>query len=300
MTSIANEAVHFATEVRRALKTAIRERPATVFLVLTFAVSYPLGIVFSGFTSSLVRENPLTSLYLPRLVTVLGPALAACIVTVAGRGPVGVRELMRSCYVPRRYLLAAIAIVTLALLITSLAFVLAGVPVHQATDLVSSGAWMLSAHFIIQCAVIGLGEELGCRGWLLPYLSRRRGFVTGTALTGLAWTAWHGPVFFGTFPVALTFVLLLSSLTVVYAWLWKRSGGSVGLVAIAHGAVNAPFFFFEGALRKVGAESVISRAFLYQALFCACFALCTAADRRTWSPATVASVDTQSASPTAA
>jgi membrane protease YdiL (CAAX protease family) len=132
--------------------------------------------------------------------------------------------------------------------------------------------------------VIGFGEEIGWRGWLLPSLAQRRTFGTAAGITGFVWAIWHAPVFLSGPTVALSYLLLIASLTVVLAWLWKRSGGSIALVAIAHGAANAPFVFLESLVRETRGAALVESAFLYHSLMYACVAtVLLLADRSVWS-----------------
>jgi hypothetical protein len=64
----------------------IRDRPVTSFLLITFGISYAFGIPFNVAVSSLVDSSTLAGLYLPRLVTVIGPAVAALLVARTGHG----------------------------------------------------------------------------------------------------------------------------------------------------------------------------------------------------------------------
>jgi membrane protease YdiL (CAAX protease family) len=211
----------------------IRSRPVTSFLVLTFAISYIAGIPFNFVTSGMLAPGGLWATYLPRAVTVLGPALAAIVVAWAGGGTLSLRRLLRSLSVPRRYLPWLAVIVAAGTLLALGAFTLAGVPLSDLAAILRGASLPLGAHLVIQIASAGIGEELGWRGWLLPALARRRSFVAAAALTGVAWTLWHLPVFFSGATLALSFLGLLSALTVVQAWLWKQTAESVGVVAVA-------------------------------------------------------------------
>jgi len=59
-------------------------------------------------------------------------------------------------------------------------------------------AWpLLSIHVPLQILIIGLGEELGWRGWLLPSLTARYGLSGATLFTGIIWYIWHFPILLG-------------------------------------------------------------------------------------------------------
>lgn len=92
----------------------------------------------------------------------------------------------------------------------------------------------------------GLGEELGWRGFLLPRLQARQGALRASLVVGLAWGLWHLPAFYlpGTgkqgSPVDMAlFTLLTVVLSVIFTWVFRRTGGSVLLLSLLHGAMNA-------------------------------------------------------------
>ena len=71
-------------------------------------------------------------------------------------------------------------------------------------------------------------------------------------------------MFFAGFSMAVSFAVLVASLTIAFSWLWHRTGGSAGVVALAHGFVNAPFFFLEQLARGMpDGDALTVRAFGY-------------------------------------
>ena len=74
----------------------IRERPVTSFLLITFVVSYALGVPFNIAASSILESSTLAGIYVPRVVTVIGPAVAAIAVALAGGGGPAAARLFRS------------------------------------------------------------------------------------------------------------------------------------------------------------------------------------------------------------
>jgi membrane protease YdiL (CAAX protease family) len=267
------------------LTERIAKRPITAFLVLTFTFSYPLGIAFNFFVSSTVATDTLKAAYLPRLLTVIGPGAAALIVAACGGGNIRVHSLVRACRVSARHLPSLIFVIVASVAMAGACFVLSGMPVARVIRVARDHPSMLLAHLAVQSVVIGLGEEIGWRGWLLPSLAQGRSFGSAAAITGVVWGVWHGPVFLASFLVALSFALLLASLAVIFAWLWRRSDGSIALVAAAHGAANGPFVFLESFLRPAaGGAELVSHAFMYLAMLYAGIAtLIVVSDRHIWS-----------------
>jgi membrane protease YdiL (CAAX protease family) len=100
------------------------------------------------------------------------------------------------------------------------------------------GLWLL---FIVG----GWGEEAGWRGFLLPRLQNQYSALASAVLVTLAWAPWHLMGFleqdtfmnlgaFGTFGWLMG--LLCGS--IVFTWLYNSSGGSIMVVALAHGMLD--------------------------------------------------------------
>jgi len=98
--------------------------------------------------------------------------------------------------------------------------------------------------------ILGLGEEIGWRGFLYPQLKDRFGRRKGRILGGVIWGAWHWPVIwligyeygsdYAGFPVVgmLLFCVFTVALGILCDWLYERSG-SIWAPSLCHGAINA-------------------------------------------------------------
>lgn len=102
----------------------------------------------------------------------------------------------------------------------------------------------------------GFGEEMGWRGYALPHLLEYYSTTAASLLIGVGWAAWHLPLFFiqgtrqsGSFGLYLVSVVGLS---VILAWLYTRSRGSVLLVSVFHAQWNV---FDSGVLFSVGGDA---------------------------------------------
>jgi uncharacterized protein len=89
------------------------------------------------------------------------------------------------------------------------------------------------------------GEEIGWRGYALPRLMESMGFTRASVFLGIVWAVWHLPLFYlrvsgndeygQSFPV---WALGVTALSVAFAWLYVRTGGSLLLTMLMHAAVN--------------------------------------------------------------
>jgi membrane protease YdiL (CAAX protease family) len=93
----------------------------------------------------------------------------------------------------------------------------------------------------------GLFEEIGWRGFALPYLQRRYSALVSSLIIGLVWAFWHFPNFFFFTPTMLAvFVPMGIVMSVIYTWVYNSTGGSLFAVVVLHGATIAPGKLFAG------------------------------------------------------
>jgi membrane protease YdiL (CAAX protease family) len=98
----------------------------------------------------------------------------------------------------------------------------------------------------------GLGEEFGWRGFALPRLQRRYSALVSGLVVGVLWLLWHIPMFFiegmgqyrmaqewGFLPAFLGYGVSVISSAVTFVWLFNNTRGSVLIVAVYHGSMNA-------------------------------------------------------------
>ena len=119
--------------------------------------------------------------------------------------------------------------------------------------------YSLTSFFTFLGIVLGLGEEIGWRGYLYPELKERFGKIKGVLLGGVIHGAWHFPVmllagyeygreYIGAPLLGLfAFCVFTVSTGIISFWLYERSE-SIWLPAISHGLVNATFnpYIFRG------------------------------------------------------
>jgi membrane protease YdiL (CAAX protease family) len=102
----------------------------------------------------------------------------------------------------------------------------------------------------IICVLCGGGqEEIGWRGYVMPFLENKYGYIIGSLILGIIWTFWHLPLFFipGTIQSQINFfcyMLLLIGYSYFFSWIISLSKNKLFSGLIAHGTVNAFFELF--------------------------------------------------------
>jgi membrane protease YdiL (CAAX protease family) len=86
---------------------------------------------------------------------------------------------------------------------------------------------------------ISNGEEIGWRGYLLPRLGKRHTPLESSIIVGLLWGIWHLPRYLeqGGGPFVLFMIRIVAD-SILYTWLFNRTGGSLLLTTIFHASGN--------------------------------------------------------------
>jgi membrane protease YdiL (CAAX protease family) len=221
-------------------------RALVAFFALAYALSWSWVIPLAA-AHQVVHRGAGWPTHYPAL---LGPAIAAVMVTAWTMGRPGLRDLgarLVRWRVALRWWLVAVspaAFLTLGLV----AMRVAGKPLPAVGDFgrfSGTPAIGLVGVFLLITFVGSLGEETGWRGYALPQLQRRFSPLTATLILALLWFLWHLPQFavIGTYrdfgPVGyLGMFLGLTCGAIVLTWLYNRSGGSILLVIVWHGVYN--------------------------------------------------------------
>ena len=113
------------------------------------------------------------------------------------------------------------------------------------------GSWLAipgaaALAFLVGALIAGsFGEEVGWRGFGQPQLQQKYGAFWAAVVVGLIWSLWHlwpaaapGGLSTTTWSEAsLTFIRLIST-SIVYAWLFNSTRGSLLIVMLAHAGHN--------------------------------------------------------------
>jgi membrane protease YdiL (CAAX protease family) len=232
-------------------ETALRRRrdsgtSVTGFIALAYGSSWA-WLIPVAMTGPVVAAGVGWPTHLPAL---LGPLLAAFVMTARQQGPQGLRDLVRRSVlvkVPARWWLFAVSplLLLIVVLLTDAALGVDLPEAHQfATFSGVPSSWgVLGVAGIMLLA--GFGEETGWRGYALPRLQQRRSPLVATVIVAALWVVWHVPMFlvvdtYRSFSPAMLvgWIIALFCGAVVLSWLYNRSGGSILLVAVWHATYN--------------------------------------------------------------
>jgi membrane protease YdiL (CAAX protease family) len=240
------------------LAKVVKQYPLVAFFVLACALSWWPSILYA---LDLV----------PTPMAGFGPFLAALVVLAITRGKSGVVGLLRRMVRWReglKWYAAALGLpVVVALTAAAInVFLLGAQPSSSAAQL--GGLPSLISTFFILLLIPGLGgtwEEPGFRGYALPRLQTGRSALFAALTLGVVWAFWHLPLFISGMDHWNESVQIIAW-TVVFAWLYNNTRGSVLLAMLMHAMSNTIGGSFTSQMFS-GADSV-NQAWLRGALWC--------------------------------
>jgi membrane protease YdiL (CAAX protease family) len=220
--------------------------PLVTYLALTFTVTWTLFLAALALSHAVAPTNQALGLIRGILVFVgtITPGLVAVVITARIGGSTGTKALLDRLFLWRvdaRWYLFAIGYMASIKLTVALAY------------RIMTGTWprlnYQSLALVLAATIASTpfqaGEEIGWRGYALPYLAERIGLARGSVVLGLIWACWHLPLFFlsvpgndeygQSFPV---WALGVTGLSVAIAWLYVHTGRSLLLAMLMHSAVN--------------------------------------------------------------
>ena len=214
----------------------IKRHPLFSFFAIAYVVAW-LGwtipdIIYTG--------TPLSTVFTLLFIGMVpGPLYAAIIVTAVTGGKAGVIALLRKFTIWRvGWVWWAVALLVGPVVGLTAAYlnVLFGAP-NPTALLISglSGTLLLFATRLVNPVDGPMQEELGWRGYAVPRFQARYSPLVANLLLGVIVAGWHLPwVLKGQLPL---FALLGTvAFTIVFAWIYNNTGGSVLLVLVAHAA----------------------------------------------------------------
>jgi membrane protease YdiL (CAAX protease family) len=221
----------------------VRARPLVSFFVLAYALNF--GAYFPYLTIPGLVLAPFW------LLGVFSPTIAALIVSGVVGGSAEVRRLLSGFSRWRigwHWFLAASTTVLIPLLLAIGYIGLGNEPVGP----VAGTTVMFLAGQLVYTLLSGpLSEEAGWRGFALPRLQQRHSALTASVILGVIWTFWHVPVYFlpdATMIPLPMFLPMTIGLSILFAWVYNNTGGSLIATVLMHFSFNVSGAFLAGHL----------------------------------------------------
>lgn len=221
----------------------MRQHPLLFYFLLAYGLSWAYELLVFG-----VLRFPLEWIWPFTLLTLIGPTMAAFLMTAVTQGRAGIVQLLR------RFVLWRVGI-------RWYLFVLLGIPaLFLLPALIQPGAFsafrlpglsVWTTYLIAYLATLVLAgplmEEGGWRGFAVPRMEQRSGPLVGTLLLGVLSALWYlplmllAPSYLGTSTdfvgILISFggeVIGVTAFTFVYTWVFNNTRGSIGLSMLLH------------------------------------------------------------------
>jgi membrane protease YdiL (CAAX protease family) len=243
--------------------------PLASFVVLAYAVSWGWAFPFVA-AGDVIEKGVGWPTNFPAL---LGPALAAFVVTAAVWGRARVRDLLARVALwrmPLRWWAATLSPLAFLAVALAVAAAIGKLPHASGFGRYSGFPAIGVVPVAVVAILITFGEETGWRGFALPLLQRRYGALAAALLVTPIWALWHLPYFFtvstyrGFAPVGYVgFVFSLACGSIVLTWLYNGTGGSILACAVWHGLYNLE----TGTAAATSTIQAVTSAFVYVLAF---------------------------------
>jgi CAAX protease family protein len=249
-----------ATQPASPRQCLLARHPLVSYFLIAFAFTWALlfSVLLSKDGLGLLPYG--VSPVLARVIVpaaLLGPSVAAFIVTGATEGWAGVGRLLRRIVQwrvgLRWYLFVLVGLP--AFMVLGTLFRPGALASFDVSGLPSAIAYLGAFAFMV---VLGgpLFEEPGWRGFALSRLQRLHGPLVGGLILGSLWALWHLPGFLvpqrlppsGTVMDFVRFSLALIALAYIIQWVFNSTGGSVLMAILTHATWNT---FYSAALVQV-------------------------------------------------
>ena len=219
------------------------------FFLLTFAYSWIIWIpsVMDGLGIALPFDVTQYSM----IVVIIGafaPMLAAITLVAREAGWQGIKSFFGQVldfHFKPIYALIALALPLLIHLIAHYSALALGLDVAETlfpSEMAVSPLLLAIPYFFLMLLIGGGQEEFGWRGYAQEPLQEKIGVIPASLVIGIIWGFWHLPLWFmaGDLHSAYSFfafVMMTTSISIMYAWLYNSSGKKL-IVALFFHAMN--------------------------------------------------------------
>jgi len=219
-------------------------------IILMFLLTWPIDLANAGLM-------PFKVPFILYLFLGWGFIVAAVLMTWLTLGRAAVGQLLRRYLMWRvgwKWYLALLIVPAVMTLAVYLNAALSGTPPDFSQVMADSirppGVSRLA--FVVPFLIIELianGEEIGWRGYVLPRLQARYSALAASLITGVIWGLWHLPKLLNHWDWTYFALFMVDTVmkSVLLAWMYNGTKGSLLLVVLAHGLWNTAGIFLPTA-----------------------------------------------------
>ena len=220
------------------------------FFLLTFAYSWLIWI--PSVLDGLGLELPFDVAGYSMVVVIIGafaPLLAALTLVARDGGREGIKSFFGRAldfHIKPVYLVLALVLPLVIHLIAHYLALALGLDVAQTlfpSEISVSPVILAIPYFFLMLVIGGGQEEFGWRGYAQEPLQEKIGVIPASLVIGVIWGFWHLPLWFmaGDLHSAysfLAFVMMTTSISLMYTWLYNSSGKKLIVVMFFHAMSN--------------------------------------------------------------
>ena len=226
----------------------IRKFASTIYFLLTVILSWGLVIILAGPENMPIDPEKsadlLPVLYISMLV---GPFAAGLLMIGLSSGRQGFKDLgsrLLKWKTGLHWYVIALFATPLAATLLLLILSLFSSQFQPSIQLSGQGLSMI-INGVVAGIMVGLFEEIGWTGFLIPRMRQRHSLLTTGLIVGVLWGLWHFILFWesDSFYGGLAFLILLGRLfawlppfRVIMVWIYDRTG-SLPLVILTHASL---------------------------------------------------------------
>jgi membrane protease YdiL (CAAX protease family) len=227
-----------------------KNRSPWKYFLLTFAYSWVIWI--PSVLDGIGIELPFIVTGYSIVVVIIGafaPMMAAITLVFREEGWKGTRVFLGQALnfrIKPVYLVLALALPVLIHAIAHYLALAVGLDVAKTlipTEIPVAPIVLAIPTFILMLVIGGGQEEFGWRGYAQEPLQEKIGVIPASLVIGVIWGIWHLPLWFmagdlhGAYSF-LAFVMMTTSISIVYAWLYNSSGKKLIVVIFFHAMSN--------------------------------------------------------------
>ena len=235
------------------MREIIEKHPLIIFYGLALGGMLIINIIMTVLLTSVP--------YYLSVFTQWSPALAAITIFSMKNSKLRIYSLVTKTFFRLKYLqwyLISLIIPIIICGITYIFLLIAGIPQW---NIIKEDFHNSNYVFYLFIMFFGCyGEEIGWRGFMLPYLRKKHSLFLSSLIIGVCWGLWH-LYFKAGFCGFIIHMIMVIEISFVISWLCTKTNGNIMVATIFHTSFNLfSFIFFKEIVfaKIVNSQSILS------------------------------------------